>query len=70
MGRRRAGDTDGDGMPDAWEMLNDLDPRLDDAVADLDSDGIPNREDARPNEQSVGRLTITITTPGNGAVVQ
>ncbi len=37
-----AGDTDGDGMPDAWEAANGLDPNTNDAGSDLDGDGIDN----------------------------
>ncbi len=33
---------------------------------DWDNDGIPNTEDADPNNASVGRLTITIDSPSNG----
>lgn len=35
-------DSDGDGMPDEWEMRNGLDPMSDDSAADLDNDGLPN----------------------------
>ncbi len=35
-------DTDSDGMPDAWERDNVLDPELNDALADPDGDGISN----------------------------
>jgi hypothetical protein len=35
-------DTDGDGMPDQWEMANGLDPTTDNSMADPDSDGLPN----------------------------
>jgi|GEM_PF-1670961 len=35
-------DTDGDGMPDQWEMANGLDPFTDDSMADPDNDGLPN----------------------------
>ncbi|HWG89545.1 MAG TPA: hypothetical protein VNZ52_01725 [Candidatus Thermoplasmatota archaeon] len=41
-------DTDGDGLPDGWEVQHGLDPlRKEDAGADLDGDGIPNREEYR-----------------------
>ncbi|MHC4499142.1 MAG: right-handed parallel beta-helix repeat-containing protein, partial [Planctomycetota bacterium] len=35
-------DTDGDGMPDDWELDNGLNPWQDDAEADLDGDGLIN----------------------------
>ncbi|MEX2605830.1 MAG: Ig-like domain-containing protein, partial [Kiritimatiellia bacterium] len=35
-------DSDGDGMPDAWEIAHGLDPLVDDAGADLDGDGLTN----------------------------
>jgi len=37
-----ARDTDGDGMPDGWEMTNGLDPLRDDSKDDLDGDGRDN----------------------------
>jgi hypothetical protein len=36
------GDTDGDGLPDAWERRNGTDPSRDDAAADPDADGFTN----------------------------
>ena len=38
-------DTDGDGMPDLWEIANSLDPQTDDADADPDLDGLTNIEE-------------------------
>lgn len=35
-------DTDGDGMPDAWETEHGLDPAVDNRLGDGDGDGIPN----------------------------
>jgi hypothetical protein len=35
-------DSDGDGMPDAWETAHGLNPGLNDALADFDGDGISN----------------------------
>src|SRR3954447_10422502 len=39
-----AGDTDGDGIPDGWEVANGLSPTVAaDATADTDGDGLTNR---------------------------
>lgn len=41
-----AWDTDGDGMPDGWEMVNGLNPiNPSDATADLDGDGLTNLQE-------------------------
>jgi hypothetical protein len=37
---------------------------------DFDNDGIPNWEDARPFDPSVGILRVTIESPANGSNVQ
>ena len=38
-------DTDGDGLPDVWEQLHNLDPLIADASADPDNDGYTNLEE-------------------------
>ncbi len=38
-------DTDGDGMPDAYEIANSLNPNVNDAALDPDSDGLVNLDE-------------------------
>jgi hypothetical protein len=40
-------DTDGDGMPDLWEIDHNLDPNFNDAQKDPDQDGFTNLEEYR-----------------------
>src|SRR4051812_39049753 len=40
-------DSDGDGMPDAWEQQNQTNPNADDAGSDPDGDGISNINEFR-----------------------
>ncbi len=46
-----------------------LNPLLTDGALDLDGDGIVNREDARPNNPTIGRLSIVITTPTDNGIL-
>jgi hypothetical protein len=62
-------DTDGDGMFDGYELANGLNPKIADGSADLDGDGVPNNEDARPAETPIGRAFIIIDAPLDGAVI-
>jgi hypothetical protein len=39
------GDTDGDGLPDAWELANGTDPGVNDAGLDPDQDGLTNLQE-------------------------
>ena len=38
-------DSDGDGMPDVWELANGLNPFLNDAALDKDGDGVSNLQE-------------------------
>ncbi len=49
-----AADTDGDGMPDDFEILYGLNPNLDDAALDLDSDTLTNLQEYRGADGSPG----------------
>jgi hypothetical protein len=62
------GDTDGDGMPDAWESQYGLNPLVNDANGDLDGDGMSNLQEylagTIPNDPaSVLELQIISISP-------
>jgi hypothetical protein len=67
-------DTDGDGLPDAWETANGLNPGLaDDAAHDSDGDGMTNLAEyaADTNPQDSGsRLSATVATGETSVVVR
>ena len=64
-------DTDGDGMPDAWEIANGLNPNVDDSAADLDGDAMSNlieyRYHRNPSKgvvpDSGDQVGLTVYTP-------
>lgn len=62
-------DTDGDGLSDGYELANALNPLVNDGGMDLDGDGVVNREDARPSDINIGRLTINISAPTDGGTI-
>ena len=55
-------DTDGDGMPDAWETANGCDPNKADATSDVNNNGFNNIEDY---VNSLAQKTTYIMAPGN-----
>jgi hypothetical protein len=65
-------DTDGDGIPDWWELRYGLNPLLSDAGADLDGDGFTNLDEynsggnpiVRDNPSVVGISTVFLVDTG------
>ncbi|MFA5688235.1 MAG: hypothetical protein WC959_03695 [Kiritimatiellales bacterium] len=55
-------DSDGDGMPDWWEILNGLDPLVDDRNGDADGDGFSNLAEYLAGTHP---QIANVTTPGN-----
>jgi hypothetical protein len=57
-------DSDGDGMPDGWEVRYGLDP-LDpnDASGDLDGDGVSNLDEYRLGRNPADPIDLTVFTP-------
>lgn len=58
---RATDDTDGDGMPNAYELANGLNPAVNDAALDLDADGLTNLA-----EYGRGTSANTPDTDGDG----
>lgn len=66
-------DSDGDGMPDAWEVANGTNPGLNDANADPDGDGMSNLREywagtSPTNAASALRITGVTASGGNLAL--
>jgi hypothetical protein len=66
-------DTDGDGMPDEWELFYNFDPADPaDAAQDRDNDGVSNEEEYRAGTDPVDMETILdialVTVEGSPAV--
>jgi len=63
-------DSDGDGMPDEWEMANGLDPFNDDSMDDPDNDGLPNlAEYVLGTNPHVADNPLNLSGVSNGTVV-
>jgi hypothetical protein len=62
-------DTDGDGIPDAWETLHQLNPEAVDCDDDADNDGVSNLgeylTDTDPRDPSSVLRLIATMVPGN-----
>lgn len=59
----------GDGMSNLYKYAMGLSPLIE-SGGDKDGDDIPNNEDARPGDPSIGRLIISITVPANGGTIE
>ncbi len=64
-------DFDSDGLSNFHEMIFKTDPFMTNTLmaanADEDSDGVLNKNDALPNDDTVGAFSINITSPINGS---
>jgi len=62
-------DDDNDGMSDEYELLNGLNPLLDDRLLDLDNDGVSNYQEyldgSNPNDENSKNFTLNLITGWN-----
>lgn len=63
-------DTEGDGMPDGWELANGLNPALDDSLEDNDGDRVPNlfeyKRGTLANDPSSKPIATLVVDPAMG----
>jgi hypothetical protein len=66
-------DTDGDGMPDAWETANGTNPLINDANVDADGDGLSNLQEywagTNPNNSSSVLRFNSISSQGGNLLL-
>jgi hypothetical protein len=62
-------DGDVDGMSDDYETAFGLNPAFNDGASDSDGDGAVNDRDARPNDDAIGQLSVTISAPAPGSAL-
>ena len=67
-------DSDGDGIPDVWENIHDLNPVVNDANGDPDRDGFTNLQEylagTDPRSRSSGLQIASIEDQGGGAKIK
>jgi hypothetical protein len=65
-------DTDGDGIPNVWEVNHGLNPNANDASSDPDGDGLTNLQEYQqgndPNDYYNGALPTLVIVSGNNQV--
>jgi hypothetical protein len=62
-------DSDGDGLPDIWELSNGLNPSVNDAQLDADGDGLTNAQEYHAGtdpQNAASTLRLTVVAPGAG----
>lgn len=62
-------DSDGDGLPDVWELPNGLNPNVNDAQLDADGDGLTNAQEYHAGtdpQDAASTLQLTVNSTGSG----
>jgi hypothetical protein len=63
-------DSNDDGIFDAWQWQQYGSLLSSSTLLDSDGDGIPDLQDVAPRNSSIGRMSINISFPANGATLQ